>query len=56
MKVLITGGSGFISTNLVEYYLSKEAKIITLDIAPPQNHEHKPYFKEMKDGIKQVYD
>ncbi|MFC1898791.1 NAD-dependent epimerase/dehydratase family protein [Chloroflexota bacterium] len=56
MKVLVTGGSGFIGTNLIEYYLSKEAGVITFDIAPLKNPEHKSCCKEMKDGVKQVYD
>jgi len=47
MKVLITGGSGFIGTNLVEYYLSKGAEVVNLDIAPPRNPEHKSCWKEM---------
>jgi nucleoside-diphosphate-sugar epimerase len=47
MKVLITGGSGFIGTNLVEYYLSKGAEVVNLDIAPPKNTEHKSCWKEM---------
>jgi len=44
---LITGGSGFIGTNLVEYYLSKGAEVVNLDIAPPRNPEHKSCWKEM---------
>ncbi len=47
MKVLITGGSGFIGTNLVEYYLSRGADVVNLDIAPPKNPEHKSCWKEM---------
>jgi len=47
MKVLITGGSGFIGTNLMEYYLSKGVEVINLDIAPPKNPEHKSCWKEM---------
>jgi nucleoside-diphosphate-sugar epimerase len=47
MRILVTGGSGFIGTNLVEYYLSKGAEVVNLDIAPPKNPEHKSYWKEM---------
>ncbi|MBC8276124.1 MAG: NAD(P)-dependent oxidoreductase [Chloroflexi bacterium] len=47
MKVLVTGGSGFIGTNLIEYYLSKEVEVINLDIAPPKNLEHKSYWKKV---------
>jgi len=47
MKILITGGSGFIGTNLVEYYLSKGVDIVNLDITSPMNPEHKSCWKEM---------
>ena len=40
-KVLITGGSGFIGTNLVESLISKNIKILNLDIVAPKNHKHK---------------
>ena len=47
MKVLVTGGSGFIGTNLMEYYLSKGVEVINLDIVPPKNPEHKSYWKKL---------
>jgi len=47
MKVLVTGGSGFIGTNLMEYYLSKNIEVINLDIAPPKNSSHKCYWKKV---------
>ncbi len=47
MRVLITGGSGFIGTNLVEYYLSKGVEVVNLDIASPKNPEHKSCWEEM---------
>lgn len=31
MKILITGGAGFIGSNLVEYFLSKSADVVVLD-------------------------
>ena len=47
MKVLITGGSGFIGTNLVEFYLSQGIEVINLDIAAPSKPEHKGYWKQV---------
>src|SRR5690606_13416646 len=31
MKILITGGAGFIGSNLTEYFLDKEYKVVCLD-------------------------
>jgi nucleoside-diphosphate-sugar epimerase len=40
-RVLITGGSGFIGTNLIEYYINEPAfEVLSVDNAPPQNHDH----------------
>jgi nucleoside-diphosphate-sugar epimerase len=36
MKILVTGGSGFIGTNVIEYYNSKGDDIINIDIAEPK--------------------
>ncbi len=47
MRILITGGSGFIGTNLVEYYLSNGATVVNIDIAPPKIPAHTPYWKNI---------
>ena len=39
-KVLVTGGSGFIGTNIVEYYKSIGCDVINFDINEPRNIEH----------------
>jgi len=44
-KILITGGSGFIGTNLIEY-LSDNHDVRNLDWNPPLNIEHEQYWKE----------
>lgn len=36
-KIIITGGSGFIGTNLVDYYISKGWTVKNLDIKIPKN-------------------
>jgi nucleoside-diphosphate-sugar epimerase len=40
MKIIVTGGSGFIGTNLVEYHLSRGDEVCNIDIAPPRNKDH----------------
>ena len=40
MRMLITGGSGFIGTNLVELYLGRGVPTVNLDALPPRNPAH----------------
>ena len=39
-KILVTGGSGFIGTNLIEHYKSIGDKVFNIDIKHPRNIEH----------------
>ena len=39
-RILVTGGSGFIGTNLVEHYRTRGHHVINLDIVPPRNSDH----------------
>ncbi len=41
MRIVITGGSGFIGTNLIELLLTQGYNILNIDIAPPKNFAHK---------------
>ena len=43
-KILITGGSGFIGTNLIEHYLAAGADVFNIDIAKPRNAAHFHYW------------
>jgi len=58
-KVLITGGSGFIGTNMVEYYLNKGVEILNVDIVQPLNPNHKSVWKDCDindyDRLKNVF-
>ncbi len=45
MKVAITGGSGFIGTNLVERFLAKGWDVLNLDVAQPRNDQQASYWK-----------
>lgn len=40
LRVLVTGGSGFIGTNLVEYFHSRGDDVVNIDIACPRNPTH----------------
>lgn len=46
-RVLVTGGSGFIGTNLVEHYARLESQVLNLDIKEPRNPEHLPFWEKM---------
>ena len=45
-KFLITGGSGFIGTNLIDYLVNNfsDSSILNLDIESPRNKQHNQYF------------
>lgn len=46
MRMLVTGGSGFIGTNFVDALSETGGPIINLDINPPKKASHKPYWQE----------
>lgn len=46
MKILITGGSGFIGTNLIEAIEGEAEAIVNLSLHPPLRDEHGRYWRE----------
>lgn len=46
-KILITGGSGFIGTNLIDYFVSKGHKVINIDKAIPRDPKHKRFWRQL---------
>ena len=44
-RILITGGSGFIGTNAVDYFENLNYTIINFDINPPQKPDHQRYWR-----------
>jgi len=39
-RVLVTGGSGFIGTNVMQHWMDKGVEAVNFDIRPPQNPAH----------------
>ena len=46
-KIIVTGGSGFIGTNVVDYLLNNEYKVLNLDINPPKNFTHQKVWEKV---------
>ena len=58
-KILITGGSGFIGTNLIAYLLIKNTyRLLNLDREMPKITEHQSIWKQVdlcdKDALKKI--
>lgn len=46
MRILITGGSGFIGTNLIDDLRRQQASVVNLDPAAPLCPTHSPYWRD----------
>jgi len=53
MKVLVTGGSGFIGTHFVDLMISKKMEVLNVDINRPKIASHDAYWKQcdIKDPV-----
>lgn len=47
MRLLITGGSGFIGTNLMAHYLVKGIQPVNIDWNPPMDRAQAPYWRDV---------
>lgn len=58
-KILVTGGSGFIGTNLISSLIMDGFEVINVDIVEPLNVEHKLFFRRCDirnvDELEQVF-
>jgi GlcNAc-P-P-Und epimerase len=59
MKILCTGGSGFIGTHLIDSLLARGIELINLDIAHPKKQMHESYWRECNildlDRLKRIF-
>jgi GlcNAc-P-P-Und epimerase len=46
MQVLVTGGSGFIGTNLIDVLVERGISLLNLDMNPPRKTSHRTYWQE----------
>lgn len=46
MRVLVTGGSGFIGTNVVQFYLEKGWTVLSIDKVQPKTNLHSGVFRQ----------
>ena len=46
-KIAVTGGSGFIGTNVVQYYMDKGVNVLSLDCVEPKNSTHMDVFRNV---------
>jgi len=47
IRIAITGGSGFIGTNMVQFYIDKGIELINIDKSEPINKEHGKYWRKV---------
>ncbi len=47
MKLLLTGGSGFIGTNAVGHFLARGFEVMNLDVQPPLDARHGPQWRKV---------
>jgi nucleoside-diphosphate-sugar epimerase len=46
MRLLVTGGSGFIGTNLMAHYIPRNIPLLNLDWNPPLDPSQRPWWRE----------
>ena len=47
MKILVTGSSGFIGTNLMQSFIERQIDVLGIDINVPKIASHSSYFKKV---------
>lgn len=47
LRVIVTGGSGFIGTNLVEHFVARGDDVLNLDLVSPRNRAYNAFWKKV---------
>ena len=47
IRILLTGGSGFIGTNVVDDFIKLNYDFINVDISKPKNADHNIFWKDI---------
>jgi nucleoside-diphosphate-sugar epimerase len=47
VRLLVTGGSGFIGTNIVEAFLQRGDTVLSIDITAPKNDAHRDVYRKV---------
>lgn len=47
MRVIVTGGSGFIGTNLVDHFIKRGHEVCNLDLVAPRHPDHGTYWRQI---------
>ena len=47
VRILVTGGSGFIGTNVIDFYLAKGFEVLNIDREAPRNKNHHHLWKRV---------
>ncbi len=47
IRIIVTGGSGFIGTNLVQHYVDQGYQVLNIDYAKPKRDDHLKYWRNI---------
>jgi nucleoside-diphosphate-sugar epimerase len=58
-RIIVTGGSGFVGTNLVQHFVDSGSEVLNVDIVPPRNPAHGEYWSKVdildQDRLQKVF-
>ena len=54
-RILVTGGSGFIGTNMMQHWIDRGVEVLNVDSKPPLNPAHQPFWTRADIREKEAY-